>query len=150
MKTTAKPGKLFSDSDEISVKQAIINAELNTSGEIRVHIEDKCATDVLDRAAYVFEKLGMHKTNQRNGVLFYLAAKDQKFAVIGDAGINAVIPPSFWEDLKSEMIGFFRKDQIADGLIFGIQKTGEHLKKHFPYKLDDKNELSDDLSFGKV
>ena len=151
MKTTAeKSGKLLSVYDENSVKQAIINAELNTSGEIRVHIEDKCTADVLDRAAYVFEKLEMHKTKLRNGVLFYLATKDRKFAVIGDAGINAVVPPSFWEDMKSEMVEHFRKDKFADGLVYGIEKTGEHLKKHFPHKQDDKNELSDEISFGKA
>lgn len=151
MKTSAeKSGKLLSISDEISVKQAIINAELNTSGEIRIHIEEKCAADVLDRAAYVFEKLDMHKTKLRNGVLFYLATKDQKFAVIGDAGINAVVPPSFWDDLKAEMTGYFRMDQFAEGLISGIQKTGERLQKHFPYQQDDKNELSNEISFGKV
>jgi len=130
------------------IKQAILNAELDTSGEIRVHLEKVCAGDVMDRAAHTFEKLGMHKTALRNGVLFYLALKNRKFAVIGDAGVNAVVPESFWESLNAEMINFFRENRFAEGLIYGIHHTGEYLKKSFPYKKDDINELPDDISFG--
>lgn len=150
MSTTVieKPMKLLSTQDESDVKQAILMAELDTSGEIRVHIESTCQGDVLDRAAYVFEKLEMHKTKMRNGVLFYLAVKNRKFAVIGDAGINATVPDKFWENLKMEMMGYFRESKFADGLIYGIGQTGEHLKKLFPHKKDDVNELPDEISFG--
>jgi uncharacterized membrane protein len=130
------------------IKQAILNSELDTSGEIRVHLEKVCAGDVMDRAAYIFEKLGMHQTGQRNGVLFYLALKNRKFAVIGDAGVNAVVPKTFWDDLNAEMINYFRENRFAEGLIYGITRTGEYLKKSFPYKKDDVNELPDDVSFG--
>jgi uncharacterized membrane protein len=140
--------KPISHLDENDIKQAILNAELDTSGEIMVHIEENCSGDVLDRAALVFEKLNMHKTQLRNGVLFYLATKSHKFAIIGDVGINAKVSEKFWEELKLDLLGFFRDNRFADGLIHGIGKTGRHLKNVFPYRTDDVNELPDDISFG--
>ncbi|MFP4470540.1 MAG: TPM domain-containing protein [Bacteroidales bacterium] len=140
--------KSITKRDESDIKQAILNAELDTSGEIRVHIEDVCPGEVLDRAAYVFEKLGMHKTSLRNGVLFYVAMKNRKFAVIGDAGINANVPDSFWDQLKMEMLNYFREGAFAEGLIYGIGQTGQYLRKFFPYQKGDVNELPDDISFG--
>ncbi|MBE0639639.1 MAG: TPM domain-containing protein [Bacteroidales bacterium] len=142
------PSRLFSFQDEADVKQAILNAELDTSGEIRVHIESTCQGDVLDRAAFIFEKLNMHNTEMRNGVLFYLAVKNRKFAVIGDVGINVNVPESFWEELNMEILSYFRENQFAEGLIYGIGRTGEYLKKYFPYQKGDRNELSDDISYG--
>ena len=78
----------FTEEEKENIKLSIKNAELDTSGEIRVHVENKCKGEVLDRAAYVFDKLKMNKTELRNGVLFYLAIKNRKFAIIGDSGIN--------------------------------------------------------------
>lgn len=130
------------------IKQAILNAELDTSGEIRVHLEKVCPGDVMDRAAFLFEKLEMHKTNLRNGVMFYLAIKNRKFAVIGDAGINKVVPEKFWDTLNAEMINYFRENRFAEGLIYGITRTGEYLKKSFPYQKGDVNELPDEVTFG--
>jgi uncharacterized membrane protein len=146
--TITAPQQLLSEQDEADVKQAILNAELDTSGEIRVHIESTCQGDVLDRAAFVFEKLGMHKTKLRNGVLFYLAVKNRKFAVIGDFGINTNVPEAFWDNLNIEMLGYFRENRFAEGLIYGIERTGEHLRKFFPYQNGDVNELPDDISYG--
>ena len=143
------PAGFFSREDKISILNAIKEAELNTSGEIRVHIEKNCKSDVLDRAAYIFEKLKIHKTKLRNGVLFYLAYEDHKFAILGDAGINAVTPKNFWDDIKDIMTGYFKEAEFAKGLAEGIKMAGEHLKKNFPYQSDDVNELSDDISFGK-
>ena len=125
-----------------------MNAELDTSGEIRVHIDSKCKGDVMERALKVFGKLKIHETELRNGVLFYLAVKNRKFAVIGDEGINEVVPADFWEDIKADMLDAFREEKFTDGLIDGITKTGIYLKKHFPYQTDDVNELSDEISFG--
>jgi uncharacterized membrane protein len=144
-----KPSKFFTEEEKESIKEAIAEAELNTSGEIRVHIEGVCADNVLDRAAYVFEKLAMHNTEQRNGVLFYLAVNDRKFAILGDAGINKVTPANFWENIKETMSGYFEENKFAEGLISGIKMAGEKLKTHFPYKKDDINELPDDISFGQ-
>lgn len=147
-KTKSSIRKSLSGEEQEDIKQAILNSELDTSGEIRVHIENICSGEVMDRAAYIFEKLGMQKTKLRNGVLFYLALKNRKFAVIGDAGINTMVPDSFWDGIKIEMLNNFRENRFADGLIYGITKTGEYLKNFFPYQKDDVNELPDDISFG--
>ncbi len=130
------------------IKSAVKEAELNTSGEIRVHIDNHCKEEVMDRAAWWFEKLKMQKTAQRNGVLFYLAVKDHKFAILGDGGINAVTPDDFWDQIKEKMLASFMEGEFANGLKEGILMAGEALKSHFPYQDDDINELSDEISFG--
>jgi uncharacterized membrane protein len=142
------PADKFTKEEKQRIVEAIREAELNTSGEIRVHIEDQCKVDVLDRAAYIFKTLKMHKTDLRNGVLFYLAMKDRKFAILGDAGINKVTPENFWDDIKEKMLSFFQEGKPADGMAEGISLAGHALKAHFPYKTGDVNELSDEISFG--
>ncbi len=147
MGTTAR--KFFTKRQKDDIQKAILNAELDTSGEIRVHIESKCNSDVLDRAAYLFKKIGMHKTELRNGVLIYLAVESHKFAIIGDKGINAVVPDDFWDHIKEKMSVQFEKGEFVDGLIDGILTTGKQLKKHFPRHSNDINELPDEISFGR-
>lgn len=139
----------FTKEQKKQIRDAIARAELNTSGEIRLHVDNRCWIDVLDCAASWFKTLKMHKTEQRNGVLIYLAVKDRKFAIIGDAGINAVTPEDFWDDIREEMLAYFREDKFTGGLIRGIDMAGEQLQAHFPYQSDDKNELPDEISFGK-
>ena len=141
--------KFFSKEEKDDIKKAILNAELDTSGEIRVHVESECKEEVLDRAAFLFKKLGMENTSYRNGILFYLAINSQKFAIIGDQGINAVVPENFWVDIKTQMSEQFNNGKFADGLSEAISATGKHLKKHFPHHIDDINELPDEISFGK-
>ncbi len=143
-----QPSQFFSTEEKEGIKKAVVEAELNTSGEIRVHIERLCKEDVLDHAAYIFERLGMHKTEQRNGVLFYLAVDDHKFAILGDAGINAVTPEDFWDSIKAKMLTEFQENKFCAGLETGIRLAGEQLKEHFPYQDGDVNELPDDISFG--
>ncbi|MCB0483033.1 MAG: TPM domain-containing protein [Flavobacteriales bacterium] len=137
----------FSLEQQERIKDAIGDAERETSGEIRVHIENECKEDVLDRAAFWFEKLEMHKTALRNGVLIYLALNDHKFAILGDAGINAKVPPGFWDSTRDKMLGLFRTRQYTEGLCAGIQEAGLQLKTYFPWQEDDINELSDEISF---
>jgi uncharacterized membrane protein len=139
----------FTREQREDIRQAVLNAELDTSGEIRVHIETSCKGDVLDRAAFLFEKMGMQKTEKRNGVLFYLAVKNRSFAVVGDKGINAIVTEDFWDSIKNLLLNHFREERFTEGLIEGITLVGTKLKKHFPYQTDDVNELSDDISFGK-
>ncbi len=141
--------KYFTEENKLQITNAIRVAELNTSGEIRIHIEKFCKGDVLDQAAYVFEKLELHKTNLRNGVLFYLAIEDHKFAILGDAGINRKVPSNFWEETKEIVLSKFKEGKITEGLASGIILAGEQLKEHFPYQKNDLNELSDEISFGK-
>lgn len=139
--------KFFTEDQKERIRQAISRAELNTSGEVRVHIENKCKEDVLDRAAFLFNKLGMQKTELRNAVLFYVAVDDKKFAVIGDSGINALVEENFWEDVKKLLLENFKNGRFTEGLEAGIDKAGEKLKRHFPYQTDDTNELSNEISF---
>ncbi|WP_321997810.1 TPM domain-containing protein [Draconibacterium orientale] len=141
--------KYFNEAGKLQITNAIRVAETNTSGEIRVHIEKHCAGDVLDRAAYIFEKLEMHKTELRNGVLFYLAVEDKRFAILGDGGINQKVPDDFWETTKEVVIAKLKEGKYAEALADGIIMAGEQLKTHFPYQDDDVNELSDEISFGK-
>lgn len=144
------PKDTITPEDEQLIMAAIQEAEQNTSGEIRVHIENYCQGDVLDRATEVFAELHMHLTKLRNGVLFYIAIKDHQFAVLGDAGINSIVPDHFWEDITEEVISHFKQKQYAIGLSKGIKMAGEQLKAHFPYnKEGDVNELRDDISFGQ-
>lgn len=142
-----KAKRFFSTADEMMILNAIRHAESNTSGEIRVHVEDKCKQDVLDRASQVFDLLKMQKTKLRNGVLFYLAVKDKKFAIIGDAGINEKVADDFWDEIKALLLQDFKKGEFAKGLADGIIKAGDQLKTHFEYMDDDVNELPDDISY---
>ena len=140
--------EFFSPTEELLILDAIRQAETDSSGEVRIHIEKKCKTDVLDRASYVFDLLKMQKTKLRNGVLFYLAIEDKKFAIIGDVGINAKVSDDFWDDIKTLMLNHFKQKEFAEGLVNGILKSGEQLKAHFPYLDGDINELPDDISYG--
>lgn len=143
-----KPKDYFTPDQQKTIVGAIEEAELNTSGEIRVHIDLTCKGDVLDQAAKTFALLKMHKTKLRNGVLFYLSIQDRKFAILGDAGINSQVPENFWETTKQAMLDKFKENNLTDGLIVGITMAGEQLKKYFPYQDDDINELDNNISFG--
>jgi uncharacterized membrane protein len=144
-----KASTFFTEEQQAMILASVKEAEKDTSGEIRVHIETTFKGDVLDRAAWVFGKLGMHKTALRNGVLFYLAVEDRKFAIIGDAGINAKVPQDFWNTTKELMMKNFKEGKFAEGLSGGILLAGKQLKSHFPHQDDDVNELPDEISFDK-
>lgn len=140
----------FSRKEEKLIIQAIQNAECMTSGEVRVHVEGKCPeSEVLDRAVHVFDSLGMQNTQLRNGVLIYVAIASKQFAIIGDEGINKVVPEGFWNGAVEAMRPYFAKGKVAQAIAQGIQMVGELLKEKFPYQSDDKNELSDEISYGK-
>ena len=139
----------FKETHRKEVNDAIAAAEKKTSGEIRLFIEDTCKDDVLDRAAFLFHQLKMDATKERNGVLIYLAMKSHKFAIIGDAGINAKVPPDFWNNIKAAMQNHFTVGEYSKGLETGIHMAGDALQKFFPYLGSDTNELSDDIVFGK-
>ena len=139
----------FNKEEKNKIILAIKDAEKETSGEIRLHLDLRCKGEALDQAVKMFEKLKMHETQLRNGTLIYLAVKDQKFAIFGDEGINEIVPDNFWEDVKEEMRTFFQKGQFAEGVCRGIFLVGEKLKEFFPYQEDDINELPDDISMGE-
>ncbi|WP_345950312.1 TPM domain-containing protein [Mucilaginibacter sp. PAMB04274] len=138
----------FNEEEQQLIRQAIERAEKNTSGEIRVAVENTCSEDPLDRAATYFYKLDMDKTKLRNGVLIYLAAQDHKFAIIGDGGINQAVPDNFWDETKEAMLNCFKQGNLAQGVTTGIDSAGRQLKQYFPFdETGDKNELSDDIAF---
>lgn len=137
----------FSEAQKQKITDAITDAERNTSGEIRVHIENECKQDVLECAVSSFEKLEMHKTRLRNGVLFYLSVKDHKYAIIGDEGINSIVPKDFWDKIKEHLLKNFKEHKFTEGLCEGIAMAGEQLKMHFPFNKDDVNELPNEISF---
>jgi len=138
--------KFLSDEDEAEIIKVIQKAEHATSGEIRVHIESKIATDPVKHAAKVFRQLEMHNTKARNGVLIYIATESKKFVILGDKGINEVVPDNFWNSTRDVMQGHFKLGDFKTGIAEGIEKAGEQLKKYFPREEDDQNELSDEIS----
>lgn len=134
---------------ELKIVNSIKEAEINTSGEIRVHIESKCGDNPVDRALYLFHFLKMDKTVMRNGVLFYVAVKSRRFAVIGDKGINDAVPDDFWDSIKLQLESDFKAENYINGLAIAISKAGQSLKEYFPYKSDDVNEQPDEISYGQ-
>ena len=131
---------------EQEVINAIRDAENHTSGEIRVHLEKSLNLDPIERAQEIFYQLEMDNTRFKNGVLFYVAVDDHKFAIIGDEGIDKVVPDDFWESIKNEVITEFLKNNHAKGLVLGILHCGEKLKEYFPNGDKNDNELSDEIS----
>lgn len=138
---------VFNEEEQQRIRTAIEDAEKQTSGQMRVCIEKTCNEKVLDRAAKYFHQLDMHKTKLRNGVLIYVATVDRKFAIIGDAGINKVVPANFWDDTKEDMLNHFKYGNLVEGIVTGLKIAGGHLQKYFPHQPDDNNELPDNLAF---
>ncbi len=132
--------------EEQRIVEAIIEADNKTSGEIRVHLEKGLQKDPIKRAQEVFYYLGMDGTQNQNGILFYVAVDDHRFAVIGDKGIDTVVPDNFWESIRDEVITEFKSGAFARGLIEGILHAGEKLKEFFPLEDTDQNELPDSIS----
>ncbi len=133
--------------DQGRVVDAIGDAEKMTSGEIRVHITPKCRNDVMKAAAKTFNRLKMYKTRHRNGVLIYVAFESRKFAILGDAGINKVVPEDYWEQEKDTLLKYLKADDPTTGLCMVITSVGNKLKEFFPCEDDDENELSNEISY---
>lgn len=144
----SKSTTFLSKTDEAEIVAAILTAEKNTSGEIRVHIEAEATKSPYERALDVFYELEMNATKDKNGVLIYVAVTDKKFVICGDEGINNVVPKDFWNSTKDVIQAYFKKNNFKQGLIAGILKAGEELKVHFPWQIDDENELSNEISKG--
>lgn len=152
----SKVEDFLNSEEEAAIIEAIRTAEKNTSGEIRVHLEARSISteepkkqiDAVDRAAEVFDMLQMNNTKESNGVLLYVAVEDRTLVIMGDKGINDVVGQNFWESTKDTIINHFKDGNMKQGLVEGILKAGEKLKKHFPHRKDDRNELPDDISIG--
>ncbi len=147
--STLSAEAFLTETDRQRVSAAIAAAELRTSGEIRVHLEDHIEEDVMDHAAFIFEELGMHRTKDRNGVLIYVSVADRKVAVIGDRGIDQRVPANFWNDVLAVLKLHFAAGKQADGICEAVTMVGEKLKAFHPHAASDINELSNDVSFGR-
>jgi len=140
--------RFLTASQEQRIVAAIREAETQTSGEIRVHIEASFGHNIDERTQAVFTKLKMHETALRNGVLIYVAVNDKAFSIYGDKGINAVVAKHFWDTTRDAIQLQFKKGYFTQGLINGIQTAGQELKIHFPCQTDDVNELPNTISKG--
>lgn len=139
----------LTDAERKVVAAAIAEAERATSGEIRVHIEDHIEEDLLDHAAYIFEELGMQHTRERNGILIYVCVADRLVAVLGDKGINEKVPDGFWNGTVNVLKTHFAAGEQADGLCEAVRMVGERLSTFFPPQGDDRNELSNEVTYGR-
>ena len=137
----------FSKKEKKQILAAIQKAEKNTSGEIRIHLEYKTRGPIYGHAQKVFQRIGMTKTSQRNGVLIFLATRDKKFAVLGDVGINEKVPEGFWNDVVEIMEEHFKQNKFAEGISEAAVRIGQKLKVYFPHQANDKNELPDGISY---
>lgn len=142
----SKVEEFLTEEEEKEIVEAIKEAERNTSGEIRVHLDSTVKADALKHAKKMFERLQMHKTKSRNGVLIYIAVESKVFVIYGDKGIHEVVPEGFWDSTKDIMQTHFKEGDFKNGIIQGIKMAGEELKKYFPWKRDDSNELPDEIS----
>jgi uncharacterized membrane protein len=141
------PMFFFSKKEKEQILAAVREAEKNTSGEIRVHLEYCAREPVFGHAQKVFQQIGMTKTAQRNGVLIFLSTKNKKIAVLGDVGINEKVPEGFWNDVVQIMQERFKQNEFAEGISEAVLRIGEKLKVYFPHEAHDKNELSDNISY---
>ncbi|MCP9234431.1 TPM domain-containing protein [Lewinella sp. JB7] len=141
--------KFFNTEEEARIITAIREAETATSGEIRVHVEVGARKPALEIAKRIFGELGMEKTQDRNGVLILLAVDRREFAIVGDTGINKVVPADFWATERDLMQQYFKRGEFAAGIELVIQQIGAKLKTYFPYQTDDVNELPDEISYNK-
>ena len=144
-----KPERFLTADQQATVVDAVRLAEKRTSGEIRIHIDGECEGNPMERAEEVFGKLGMYRTELHNGILIYLACNTKVFAIIGDKGINDLVPEHFWEDVIEVMGREFREGRFTEGLVQAVLKAGEKLQEYFPHQSDDVNEQPDEISFGE-
>ena len=141
------PEEFFTPEEDRRIVNAIKQAEKNTSGEIRVHLESKNEDKpTLEYVWKVFDAIGMRQTKQANGVLFYIDIKHHTFVIVADKGINLVVPDNFWEDITQIVTAGFKREKYVEALEQGILKVGEQLKQYFPHQDDDVNELPDEIS----
>lgn len=144
----SKLENFLSQEEEQDIIEAIRTAEKNTSGEIRVHIERTSEKEITERTLELFHVLKMDNTKLQNGVLIYVAIDDHQFSIYGDKGINDIVGNDFWNSTKDVMVSHFKSGNYKQGIIEGVLKSGEQLKKYFPWEADDINELPDSISKG--
>ncbi len=140
------PKKFFTAGEQERIVEEIRLAEKQTSGEIRIHLDCCSGKNALKKAQTIFTRLGMNRTQQRNGILIYLATDDRKFAILGDEGIHRVVPENYWDNIKEGMQRHFREGKFCEGICWGIRQVGEKLQAYFPVEKDDRDELPNTIS----
>lgn len=145
-----KPGEFVEAIDDARIVAAIRDAEARSRGEIRVHVAEGDVEDARKAAQRQFERLGMTKTAERNGVLIFLAPTRRRFAVLGDRGVHERCPEGFWEDVAGAMSESFRAGAFTEGIVAAVARVGDELARHFPRRPGDvdENELPDTVSRG--
>jgi len=144
-----KEKELLSKLDDARIEEAINRAEKACAGEIKVHIHSSLhGKDIREYAERTFERLGLTKTAQRNGVLIFIAATEQLFAILGDKGIDDKVPAGFWDEISNRMSTRFRAGEFTEGVVEAIEAAGAELHHFFPYHAADVDELSNKVSYG--
>jgi len=102
--------------------------------------------DIRAVAERTFERLGMTKTAERNGVLLFIACEEQRFVILGDRGINEKEPAGFWDEIAAKLTIRFKAGEFTEGIVEAIDSAGRELKAYFPRKHDDVNELTNEIN----
>ncbi|EJL71011.1 TPM domain-containing protein [Chryseobacterium populi] len=127
--------------------EAIQAAEKHSTGEIRVHIDSTTENHNAETAFEVFKKLCMNNTADRNAVLFHVNFEQKYLTIIGDVGIHEKVYQSFWDHLHDYITSEFAKGNYFKALKSAILETGIELKKYFPVKGENPNQLSNEITF---
>lgn len=138
--------RFIRDLDQKAIEESISRAERSCSGEVRVHIQPHARGDIQEIAARTFERLGMTRTELRNGVLLFIASEDHRFVILGDKGIDEKVGHDFWEDVAADLGQHFRRHEFTAGICRAVERCGEKLAEHFPWQQGDRNELSNTIS----
>ena len=149
MRRPRSPDRFLTPEERGRIETAIARAEGQTSAEIKVHLDRFCWGDIAAKAVRAFRRLGLHRTRQRNAVLFYLVTTNRQFSIYADEGIYRLVPPGFWDEVRDRLAAAFRQDRFADGLVEAVQETGKRLAHFFPRRADDLNEIPDEVTIGE-
>lgn len=133
--------------DQKAITDAISRTERTCSGEVRVHVQPRAfGKDLRNVAERTFERLGMTKTAERNGVLLFICSEEQKFCILGDKGIDEKVAPGFWDEIAGKLTERFKHQEFTAGIVEAVEQIGPSLSCHFPRAAADTNELSNELS----
>jgi uncharacterized membrane protein len=147
MNRSSNPKTFLTAEETQQLDSAVRQAEKQTSGEIKVVLTRHCWADLRAKAAQVFKKHGLDKTERRNCAMIMMVLANREFLIYGDEGIHEKVGQDFWDDVRDTMLDKFKEGEFGEGLCVGVQRIGEKLAQFFPYRADDKDEISDDVAF---
>lgn len=137
----------LTDQEMASLVEAIQTAEDHSTGEIRIHIDSNTEGNNAEIAFEVFRRLCKDQTVEKNAVLFHVNFEQKYLTIIGDEGIHAKVNQTFWDQMHDQITTQFSKGNFHDGLKNAVLETGLELKKYFPIKGVNPNELSNEITF---